>query len=1119
MPFLPLLLLLVALAVAGGDRIAVTLLVDDRGVGRLDEAQVVVEEDEAPVTAPITDDGACAGDMPGDGIHVACFSIRKRETLSFGVLEGSGRLGAFNLFLPNADEATVSLRTRQGNPALLMDMAAERPVYSAPDQDRGDRTPRDRILVMVTIDDRVARGLKAPELRALDRDDQDPVQASDAGLLLGDRAGDWLWRADMTVLRTDELTLGLFDGGRKLGEASVTLPAKQRAYLRMELEGGELVASLSEEAPAADAVEEESSPTILLMLGVDDSALESLVAPEIRVTDRAGVEPVRASDAGLLLGDRAEDHVWRADLTVERTDTLDLALVDRGETIGELQLELPPKRRAYVVIERAGDGELVAEHRGEFPRAETLEESSTSILVMLALDDRAEGRLKAPELRVTDRDGVEPVRASDAGLLLGDQPQDGIWRADLTVERTETLGLALYDEGERLGTIELDLPTKRRAYLVLGLSDEGSGLALMDSPDTPPEAIDRDTILLMLALDDRADGALKSPELRVTDRAGVEPVRASDAGLLLGDRAEDGIWRADLTVERTETLALALFDEGEQLGTIELDLPTKRRAYIVLGLSDRAPGLVLLDSPETPPDQIDRDTILLMLALDDRAAGALKSPELRVTDRGGVEPVAASDAGLMLGDEADDHIWRADLTVERTDTLALALFDEGEERGTIELDLPTKRRAYIVLELSDEPPGLVLGDSPDAPPDEVDRDTILLMVALDDRAREGLEDPELRVTDRSGGEPVEASDAGLLLGDEADDHIWRADLTVERTDTLALALFDGEEPLGTLDLELPTKRRVAVVITQDEQGAWSAEFDEDLPSEENLESAFLYISIVDNAGLDLQAPTVAVNGQEAVEPATASDAGLLTDDVAGDGIWRADMMVVRTPTLSMSLRDGERVLGNTTFSLPSASEVGISMVLRGDPAVLTATTEAIGEASALETMSLVISVDDRAAGLLGSPGLRTGTRSARAFDDGSIPGDKAGDDIWLAELEVTRVPALELELTDEGEVVGSVEVPLPATGSAEVYLRTRQGSPAVMLVEMLERGGAGGGGGGGGSAGFWTLLWVNLAFFLVIAAWVRRTMRRAIERELSARLGTANPPQQGAAEPQPPEEA
>ncbi len=176
-------LALTLLALAEGDQVRVTLVVDDRDAKRLSAAQVVVEQNP-PVVAPLTDDGTCPGDMPGDRILTACMDIQKRESLSFGVLEGSQRMGAFNLFLPNADEATVSLRTKEGAPALLLDMAAETPMYAPSDQQEAE-TPRDRILVMVSIDDRTGALLRDPELRAMDRDDVDPVRPSDAGLLLG----------------------------------------------------------------------------------------------------------------------------------------------------------------------------------------------------------------------------------------------------------------------------------------------------------------------------------------------------------------------------------------------------------------------------------------------------------------------------------------------------------------------------------------------------------------------------------------------------------------------------------------------------------------------------------------------------------------------------------------------------------------------------------------------------------------------------------------------------------------------------------------------------------------------------------------------------------------------
>ncbi len=883
-----LLLALISLAVADGDQIRVTLVVDDREVERLSGAEVVVDA-QPPVSAPLTDDGSCSGDMPGDHILAACFDIQKRETLSFGVLQSGQRLGAFNLFLPNASEATVSLRAKAGSPALLMDMAAEQPMYSDPEGPGSETRPKDKILVMVSIGGELGRGLRNPELRAMDRDDTEPVAAGDAGLLLGDKAGDGIWRADLAVLRTATLELGLFDGQRFLGSVELPLPAKQRCYVSLR-EGdseGELIFQLDQEAPAADREVE----SILVMVTIDDSADRSLAQPELRVLDREGVEPVLAGDAGLLLGDRADDGLWRADLMIERTATLELGLFDGERAVGRATVDLPSKRRAYVELEPVDQEPGLLGRIVQTPPAADREDTSdpgARILVMLGIDDREAQGLTAPTVVLGD---AEPVAASDAGFLLGDEEGDGLWRADVSVSRSDRVSLVLLDGEERVGEVEIPLPGKPRTYVLL----------------------------------------------------------RSEAGELVA----------------------------------ELGLP--------------APGTQVQDiiAPE--------DRILLMLRIDDSEAGELTQPMVRVVDRDGIDPVAASDAGLLLGDEPDDGIWRADLSLARSDTVTLELLDEEKPLGSIELTLPAKPRASVLLQAIPEEPGVA----------------------------------------------------------------------------------------AVLEQELPT------------------ELSPDGDVEGLIETSLLRISIQDSTDRSLEAPVVGIEGQEGVEPVTASDQGLLEDDEAGDGTWRADLTVLRTPTVTIALEDGEVPLGKATFSLPAAREVAVSLVRKGDPARLVVTTEAISSLGDQDSMVLVVELDDRAASLLEAPIVsidQDDVEPAAALDDGSIPGDVADDGIFLVELEVVRNPRAVITVRDGETLLGSVDAPLPASDSTTVRLRTRHGNPAVALVEELDMGGGSGGGdGAAGGGNLWLIVWLNIGLFVVLFAWVRRTVRRAIDKELRARGGDAPP--------------
>jgi len=441
-------------ALAGDDQIRVTLLVDDREAQRLGSAQVVVDH-TPPVTAPLRDDGSCPGDMPDDHILTACFDVQKRENLSFGVLDGADRLGAFNLFLPNASEATVSLRARPGTPALLLDMTAEKPRYSAPEGPGADTTPQDRILVMVTYDGSTHQVLDKLEIRALDRDDMTPVRASDAGLLLGDKPGDGVWRADLSIVRTDTVVLELLDGETSLGEVEFALPAKPRAAVRVSAatDGPGLIAELQRELPG------ELSPdgdieTSLLRISIEDSTERSLGAPVVVIEGQEGVDPVAASDDGLLASDKAGDGTWRADVTVQRTPTVTLSLEDGGVSLGKALFSLPAAREVAVSLVRKGSPARLT------VTTEALSSLSdqNSMVVVVELDDRAAALLEEPIISV-DQDNVEPKAALDDGSVPGDVAGDHIFIAELELVRNPRVVITVNDGDTMLGSLDAPLPS------------------------------------------------------------------------------------------------------------------------------------------------------------------------------------------------------------------------------------------------------------------------------------------------------------------------------------------------------------------------------------------------------------------------------------------------------------------------------------------------------------------------------------------------------------------------------------------------------------------------------------------------------------------------------------
>ncbi len=95
-------------------------------------------------------------------------------------------------------------------------------------------------------------------------------------------------------------------------------------------------------------------------------------------------------------------------------------------------------------------------------------------------------------------------------------------------------------------------------------------------------------------------------------------------------------------------------------------------------------------------------------------------------------------------------------------------------------------------------------------------------------------------------------------------------------------------------------------------------------------------------------------------------------------------------------------------------------------------------------------VHDNVARRLAAPVIRmdiAGSSALRLSDDGSQPGDTAGDHIWLGSSEVRRVQRLSFTLEDDatGQSLGERAVFLPAADEARLVIRTTEGDPPMML--------------------------------------------------------------------------
>jgi hypothetical protein len=176
-------------------------------------------------------------------------------------------------------------------------------------------------------------------------------------------------------------------------------------------------------------------------------------------------------------------------------------------------------------------------------------------------------------------------------------------------------------------------------------------------------------------------------------------------------------------------------------------------------------------------------------------------------------------------------------------------------------------------------------------------------------------------------------------------------------------------------------------------------------------------------------------------------------------------------------------------------------------ALLIAALPALGQQQATDRIALRFEVHDDVALKLSSPSLRLDLGTAELvplLDDGSLPGDVAGDHVWVAETELRRVQRLSFTLLDTatGQAHGDAGLFLPAADEATIRMRTMDGDPPLVIEG---EGGASSSGDGSASAAtstpgavasegsgdrFTYLLWVVLLLGLLGFGYMRVVVRR-----------------------------
>lgn len=228
------------------------------------------------------------------------------------------------------------------------------------------------------------------------------------------------------------------------------------------------------------------------------------------------------------------------------------------------------------------------------------EDDDPRVRLRVAVNDAAQGRLRAPRLIITSEEGVEPVDFRDDGAQSGDVASDRIYVATVDVARTETVGLAVEDGGARVGALSVSLPSDATEKDVALKTSAGDPALVLDAaaPKMQGGAPSADRITVRMVVDDRALSRLSDPQL-VTDQDDVKPVPLRDDGREEGDVAGDELWFGVVEVARSQYLTLEVRDRTGSVGSLSVFLPSSSEAEVRVQTVEGDEGLRLVTEPTT----------------------------------------------------------------------------------------------------------------------------------------------------------------------------------------------------------------------------------------------------------------------------------------------------------------------------------------------------------------------------------------------------------------------------------------------------------------------------------------------------------------------------------------
>lgn len=368
----------------------------------------------------------------------------------------------------------------------------------------------DSILIRIAVDDRQVQKLQAPVMQI----GQERVVLTDDGKTTADVPDDSIFVGQSKFIRTDALSLKLWDGESEVGALEVSVPQLSEVTFQLKTTKTGMILDLNAPLmPSIEATPHSKSEDIVLVQAKEievESITEgfnlitlSLDASEAPLTNPIFAplnsdKPVILWDDGSIEGDQKGDQVWWMRKEFSPSEFLEGSFYEGEKLLGKVKIALPSADASKVELlynkfglmaklaDKSALGTLVEDSLvvQAAPKGEAVSSSEDQIALTVYLDDRLLQRLKEPALSV-DQEGVESVSFLDEGGNGDETAGDHLLIAKLLIARSEYAQIMISDQAEEQGKLRVFLPSTSEAVVWLRSSE--NGVKLISEP-TPTKA-------------------------------------------------------------------------------------------------------------------------------------------------------------------------------------------------------------------------------------------------------------------------------------------------------------------------------------------------------------------------------------------------------------------------------------------------------------------------------------------------------------------------------------------------------------------------------------------------------------------------------------------------------